>query len=105
MVLDQVLIRLNKSFKEVSKAHNIVGASFLLVGLNHLEVFLDQVLINDSFDLHDDFTVLLAVALIQTFELSISYETLTVGEEERFEYNILEEVPGEENVHQDKSWQ
>lgn len=66
-------------------------------------VFLDQVLINDSFDLHEDFTVLLAVALIQTFELSIGYETLAVGEKERFEYDVLKEVPGQKDVDQDKS--
>ena len=67
--------------------------SFLLIISHLLVVLLHQVLLDHFLDFDDHFLVLLAVALVQTLQLTICYKALPVGEEERLEDDVLEEVP------------
>lgn len=67
--------------------------SLLLIISHLLVVLLHQVLLDHFLDFDDHFLVLFAVALVQALQLTIRYKALPVGEEERLEDDVFEEVP------------
>ena len=93
MISNQLFVGVDKPLQKVCQAHYIMGTSLLLIISHLLVVLLHHVLLDHFLDFDDHFLVLLAVALVQALQLTIRYKALPVGEEERLEDDVLEEVP------------
>ena len=93
MISNQLFVCVDKPLQEVCQAHYIMCTSLLLIISHLLVVLLYQVLLDHFLDFNDHFLVLFTVALIQALQLTICYKALPVGEEERLENDVLEEVP------------
>ena len=101
MIPNQLLVRLHKPLEKVHKTHHILR-KLILTPLHILVLLLNKVALDDIFDFFKHDLVLLAIPLIEALKLAIRDETLAVRKEERFEDDVLEEIPRNYHVEQDE---
>ena len=94
MVFNQLFVCRDKPLEEIGQTLKIMRASLVLIRRHSCVVFLYKMLTHDPLHLHEHLGILLAVALVQALQLAIRNEALAVGEEKRFEDDVLEQVPG-----------